>query len=167
MARFYTTEQRGQPGRSTDSTPIMGRGRGLRRWSEIFLEGVPLIGSPTDSPKAAEETPVKPMEEDGAASEIDSPGETLMMADRSEMPPLEEEEAIVELDAVIDEAGDEEEEEPEPLDEADIAKVAHRVKDDPTLHLVLGLTEPIWASMALVVGVWKLYEYQTHKNHQN
>ena len=143
----------------------MGWGRGLRRWSEIFPEGVPPIGSPTDSPKAAEETPVKPMEEAGAASEINSPGETSMTADRKEMPPLEEEEAIVELDAAIDEAGDKGQEEPEPLDEVDIEEVAHCIKDDPTLHLALGLTDPYWASMALVVGVRKLHEYQAHKNH--
>ena len=74
VAWFHTTEQRGQPGRSMDSTPIMGRGRGLWWWSEIFPEGVSPIGSPTGSPKAAEETPAKPMEEAGAASEIDSPG---------------------------------------------------------------------------------------------
>ena len=166
MARFHATEQQGQLGRSTDSTPIVGWGRGLWRWSEIFPEGVPLIGSPTDSPKAAEETPTKPMEEAGAASKIDSPGETSTTADRSKMPPLEEEEAIAELDAAIDEAGDEEEEEPKPLDEADIVKVAHRVKDDPTLHLALWLTKPYWASMALTVGVRKLHEYQTHKNHR-
>ena len=121
---------------------------------------------PTDSPKAAEETPAKPMEEAGAVSEIDSPGETSMTADRNEMPPLEEEEAIAELDAAIDEAGDEEEEEPKLLDEADITEVAHRIKDDPTLHLVLGLTKPYWASMALAVSVRKLHEYQTHMNHQ-
>ena len=166
MARFHSTEQQGQPGRSTDSTPIVGQGRGLWRWLKIFPEGVPPIGSPTDIPKAAKETPAKPMEEAGAASEIDSPGETSTMADRSEMPPLEEEEAIAELDAAIDEAGDEEEEELEPLDEADIMKVAHCIKDDPMLHLALGLTEPYWASMALAVGVQKLHKYQTHKNHQ-
>ena len=166
MARFHTAEQRGQPGRSTDSTPFVGGARGLWQWSEIFPEDVPLIESPTDSPKAAEETPVKPMEETGAASEIDSPGETSMMADRSKMPSLEEEEAIAELDAAIDEAGDEEEEEPEPLDEADIAKAAYCIKDDPMLHLALGLTELYWASMALAVGVRKLHEYQAHKNHQ-
>ena len=28
------------------------------------------------------------------------------------------------------------------------------------LHLALGLTEPYWASMALVVGVRKLHEYE-------
>ena len=132
MARFHTTEQRGQPGRSTDSTPIVGWGRGPWQWSEIFPEGVSLIGSPADSPRAAEETPVKPMEEAGAANKIDSPGETSMTADRNKMPPLEEEEAIAELDAAIDKAGDEEEEEPEPLDEADIAKAAHHIKDDLT-----------------------------------
>ena len=163
VARFHTTEQQGQPGRSMDSTPIVGWGRGLQRWSEIFPEGVPLIGSPTDSPKAAKETLAKPMEEAGVASEINSPGETSMMADWNEMPPLEEEEAIAELDAAIDEAGDEE---PEPLDEVDIEEAAHHIKDDPTLHLVLGLTNPYWASMALAVGVWKLHKYQAHKNHR-
>ena len=120
VARFHTTEQRGQPGRSTDSIPIVGRGRGLRWWSEIFPEGAPPIASPTDSPKTAEETPARPMEEAGAASKIDSPGESSMTADWDEMPPLGEEEAIAELDAAIDEAGDEGEEEPKPLDQADI-----------------------------------------------
>ena len=83
----------------------MGWGRGLWRWLEIFPEGVPPIGSPTDSPKAAKETQAKPMEEAGAASKINSPCESSMMADRNEMPPLEEEETIAELDAAIDEAG--------------------------------------------------------------
>ena len=166
VARFHTTEQRGQPERSTDSTSIVERERGLWRWSEIFLEGVPLIGSPTDSPKAAEETPAKPMEEAGAASKINSPGETSTTADQNEMPPLEEEEAIAELDVAIDEAGDEGEGEPEPLDEVDIEEVAHCIKDDPMLHLALGLTDPYWASMALAVGVQKLHEYQAHKNHR-
>ena len=45
-------------------------------------------------------------------------------------------------------------------------KAAHCIKDNPTLHLALGLTEPYWASMALAVGVQKLHEYQTHKNHR-
>ena len=147
-----------------DSTPIMGRGRGLWQWSEVFPEGVPPIGSPTDSLKTAKETPVKPMEDAGAASKIDSPGETSMMAGWDEMPPLEEEEAIVELDAAIDEAGDKGEEEPEPLDEVDIREAAHRIKDDPTLHLALGLTDPYWACMVLAVSVRKLHEYQAHKN---
>ena len=75
---------------------------------------------PYRQPKAAEEIPVKPMEEAGAASKIDSPGETSTTANQNEMPPLEEEEAIAELDAAIDEAGDEGEEEPKPLDEVDI-----------------------------------------------
>ena len=142
----------------------MGRGRGLQRWSEIFPEGVSLIGSPTNSPKTAEETPARPMEEAAAASKIDSPGESSTMADWDEMPPLGEEEAIAELDAAIDQAGDEGEEEPEPLDEVDIGEVAHRIKDNPTLHLALGLTDPYWASMALAVSVRKLHEYQAHKN---
>ena len=106
------------------------------------------------------------MEEAGAASKIDSPGETSTMADQNKMPPLEEEEAIAELDAAIDEAGDEGEEEPEPLDEVDIEEVAHCIKDDPTLHLSLGLTDPYRASMALAVEVQKLHEYQAHKNHR-
>ena len=91
MARFHTTEQRGQLGRSMDSTPIVGRERGLRRWSEIFLGGVPPIGSPTDSPKTAEETPARPMEEAGVTSKIDSHGESSMMANWDEMPPFGEE----------------------------------------------------------------------------
>ena len=73
-------------------------------------EGVSLIGSPTDSPKTAKETPARPMEEAGAASKINSPGETSTMANWDKMPPLEEEEVIAELDAAIDEAGDEREE---------------------------------------------------------
>ena len=32
------------------------------------------------------------------------------------------------------------------------------------LHLALGLTEPYWASMALVVGVRKLHKYEALKN---
>ena len=106
------------------------------------------------------------MEEAGAASEINSPGETSTMANQSEMPPLEEEEAIAELDAAIDVAGDEGKEEPEPLDEVDIKEAANHIKDNPTLHLALGLTDPYWASMALAVGVQKLHEYQAHKNHR-
>ena len=106
----------------------------------------------------------RPMEEAGVARKINSPGETSEMADWDEMPPLEEEEVIVELDAAIDEAGDEGEEGPKPLDETDIREAAQSIKHDPTLHLALGLTEPYWASMALVVGVQKLHEYQVHKN---
>ena len=106
------------------------------------------------------------MEEAGAASKIDSFVKTLTTDKWDETPSLEEEEAIAELDAAIHKAGDEEEEEPEPLDEADITEAAHRIKDDPTLHLALGLTEPYWASMALVISVRKLHEYQAHKNHR-
>ena len=83
-----------------------------------------------------------------------------------EMPPLEEDEAIAELDAAIDEAGDEGEEGPKPLDKADIREVAQHIKDDPMLHLVLGLTEPYWASMALAVGVRKLHKYEALKNNR-
>ena len=64
----------------------------------------------------------------------------------------------MELDAAIDKAGDKGEEGPKPLDEVDIREVARCIKDDPMLHLALGLTEPYWASMALVVGVRKLHE---------
>ena len=78
------------------------------------------------------------------------------------MPPLEEEEETAELDAAINEAGDEEEEGPKPLDEADIAEAAHRIKDDPMLHLVLGLTDPYWASMALAVTVHGSYTNTRH-----
>ena len=91
------------------------------------------------------------MEEAGAASKINSPVKALMMVKWDKMPPLEEEEVIAELDAAINEAGDEEEEEPKPLDEADISEAAHCIKDDPTLHLALGLTEPYWTSMAVSV----------------
>ena len=52
------------------------------------------------------------------------------------------------------------------MDEADIREAARRIKDDPMLHLALGLTEPDWASMALVVGVWKLPEYEALKNNR-
>ena len=52
----------------------------------------------------------------------------------------------------------------EPLDEVDIREAAHHIKDNPTLHLALGLTDPYWASMVLAVGVRKLHEYQAHKN---
>ena len=50
------------------------------------------------------------------------------------------------------------------MDKADIREAAQCIKDDPMLHLVLGLTEPYWASMALAVGVWKLHEYEVLKN---
>ena len=97
------------------------------------------------------------MEEAGAASKINSPVKASMTDKWDKMPALEEEEVIAELDAAIDEAGDEVEEEPKPLDEADIMEVAHRIKDDLTLHLALGLTEPYWASMALAVSMHKLH----------
>ena len=106
------------------------------------------------------------MEEAGVASKIDSPVKASTTVKWDKMPPLQEEEVIAELDAAIDKAGDMEEEEPEPLDEPDIAEAAHCIKDDPTLHLALGLTEPYWTSMALAVGVQKLHEYQAHKNHR-
>ena len=51
------------------------------------------------------------------------------------------------------------------MDEVDIEEAAHHIKDDPTLHLALGLTDPYWASMALAVSVRKLHEYQANKNH--
>ena len=166
LAKYLTPEQRGQPAGLTDSTPVVGLGRGLRHWSEIFLEGVPPIRSPIDSSRSTKEPLAEPMEEAGVASKINNPVKALTMVKWDKMHPLEEEEMIAELYAAIDKAGDEEEEEPKPLDESDIVEAGHCIKDDPTLHLALGLTEPYWASMALAVGVWKLHEYQAHKNHQ-
>ena len=129
-------------------------------------EGVPPVGSPPDSPKATGEPTGRPRGDTEVAREVDCPSETAVGVDLHEMPPLEEDEAIAELDAAIDEAGDEGEEGPEPLDEVDIREVAQHIKDDPMLHLALGLTEPYWASMALAVGVRKLLEYEALKNNQ-
>ena len=129
-------------------------------------EGVPPIGSPPDSSKVTREPTGRPMEDAEVAREVDFPSETAPGVDLDELPPLEEDKAIAELDAAIDEAGDEGEEGPEPLDKADMSKVAQRIKDDPMLHLALGLTEPYWASMALVVGVQKLHEYEALKNNR-
>ena len=125
-----------------------------------------MVRSPPDSPKVTREPMGRPMEETEAVREVNCPSETVAMVNLDEMPPLEEDEAIAELDAAIDKAGDEGEEGPEPLDEADIREVAQRIKDDPMLHLALGLTEPYWASMALAVGVRKLHEYEVLKNNQ-
>ena len=166
VAKFHTAEQQEQPARAMGSTPIVGQGRGLWQWSEVMLEGVPMVRSPPDSPKVTGEPMERPMEETEAAREVDCPSETAAMVDLDEMPPLEEDEAIAELDAAIDEAGDEGEEGPKPLDKADIREVARRIKDDPMLHLALELTEPYWASMALAVGVWKLHEYEALKNNR-
>ena len=105
----------------------------------------------------------RPMEETEAAREVDCPSETVAVVNMDEMPPLEEDEAIAELDAAIDEAGDEGEEGPELLDKVDISEAARCINNDSMLHLALGLTEPYWASMALVVGVWKLHEYEVLK----
>ena len=129
-------------------------------------EGVALVGSPPDSPKVTGEPTGRPMEDTEVAREVNCPSETAAGVDLDEMPPLEEDEAIVELDAAIDEAGDEGEEGPKPLDEADIREAAQHIKEDPMLHLALGLTEPYWASMALVVGVRKLHGYEALKNNQ-
>ena len=131
-----------------------------------MLVGVPMVRSPPDSPKATREPRGRPMEETEAAREVDCPSQTAVVVGLNEMPPLEEDEAIAELDAAIDEAGDEGEEGPEPLDEADIREAARCIKDDPMLHLALGLAEPYWESMALAVGVWKLHEYEALKNNQ-
>ena len=166
VAKFRIAEQQGQLARAMGSTPIVGRGRGLWRWLEVMPQGVPLVGSPPDSPKVTGEPMGRPMEDTEVAREVNCPSETAVGVDLDEMPPLEEDEAIVELDAAIDEAGDEGEEGPKPLDEADIREMAQCIKDDPMLHLALGLTEPYWASMALVVGVRKLHEYEALKNNQ-
>ena len=164
VAKFHTEEQQGQPVRAMGSTPIVGRGRGLWQWLEVMPEGVPPVGSPSDSPKVTREPRGRPMEDTEVAREVDCPSETAAGVDLDEMPPLEEDEAIAELDAAIDKAGDEGEEGPEPLDKTDISEAAQQIKDDPMLHLALGLTEPHWASMALVVGVQKLHEYEALKN---
>ena len=124
VAKFHTAEQQEQPVRAMGSTPIVGWDRGLWQWSEVMQEGVPLVGSPQDSPKVTREPTGRPMEETEVAREVDNPSETAAVVDLDEMPPLEEDEAIAELDAAIDEAGDEGEEGPEPLDEADIRGVA-------------------------------------------
>ena len=123
-----------------------------------MLEGVPPVRSPPDSPKVTGEPMGRPREETEVGREVDCPSETAAGVNLDKMPPLEEDEAIAELDAAIDEAGDEVEEGPEPLDKVDISEAAQCIKDDPTLHLALELTEPYWASMALAVGVWKLHE---------
>ena len=148
------------------STPIVGQGRGLWWWLQGMAEGVPTVRSPPDSPKVMGEPTGRPMEETEVVREVDCPSETAAVVDLDEMPPLEEDEAIAELDAAIDKAGDEGEEGPKPLDKADIREAAWRIKDDPMLHLALGLTEPYWASMALVVGVQKLHEYEVLRNNQ-
>ena len=166
VAKFHTTEQQEQPVRAMGSTPIVGRGRGLWRWSEVMPEGVPMVRSPPDSPKATGEPTGRPMEETEVAREVDCPSETAAVVNLDQMPPLEEDEAIVELDAAIDAAGDEGEEGPEPLDKVDIREAARCIKDDPMLHLALGLTEPYWARMALAVGVRKLHKYEALKNNQ-
>ena len=144
VAKFHTAEQQEQPVRAMGSTPIIGQGRGLWWWSEVMPEGVPMVRSPPDSPKATGEPTGRPMEETEAAGEVNCPSETAAVVDLNEMAPLEEDEAIAELDAAIDEAGDEGEEGPKPLDKADIREVARCIKDDPMLHLALGLTEPYW-----------------------
>ena len=101
-----------------------------------------MVRSPPDSPKVTREPMERPMEETEAVREVNCPSETVAVVDLDKMPPLEEDEAIAELDAAIDEAGDEGEEGPEPLDKVDIREVARHIKDDPMLHLALGLTEP-------------------------
>ena len=166
VAQFHTAKQKEQLARAMGSAPMVGWGRGLWQWLKVMLEGVPMVRSPPDSPKATGEPTGRPMEETEVVREVDCPSETAAVVDLDEMPPLEEDEAIAELDPAIDEAGDEGEEGPKPLDEADIREAAPRIKDDPMLHLALELTEPYWASMALVVGVRKLHKYEVLKNNQ-
>ena len=64
VAKFHATEQE-QLARAMGSTPMVGRGRGLWQWSEVTLEGVPMVRSPPDSPKATREPMGRPMEETG------------------------------------------------------------------------------------------------------
>ena len=164
VAKLHTPEHQEQLARVMGSIPIIGQGRGLWRWLEVMPEGVPTVRSPLDSFKVTGEPTGRPMEETEVAREVDCPSETAAVVDLDEMLPLEEDEAIAELDAAIDKAGNEGEEGPEPLDEADIREAARRIKDDPMLHLALGLTEPYWASMALAEGVRKLHQYEALKN---
>ena len=65
VAQFHTAKQQEQPVRPMGSAPIIGRGRGLWRWSEVMLEGVPTVRSPSDSPKVTGEPMGRPMEERG------------------------------------------------------------------------------------------------------
>ena len=148
------------------STPTAGCGRGLWLWLEVMLEGVPTVQSPPDSPEATGEYPERPMEESEEAKEDEYPGEAVAATDVEEMPTLETDEALAELDATLNEAGNEGEEEPETLAEEDINEAAQEIKDNPTLHLSLGLTDPYWASMAQAVGVRKLHEYEAYKNNR-
>ena len=73
VAKFRTAEQQGQPARAMGSTPIVGRGRGLWRWWEVMLEGVPPVGSPPDSPKVTGEPTGRPMEDTEVAREVNCP----------------------------------------------------------------------------------------------
>ena len=70
VAKFHTAEQQGQPAREMGSTPIVGQGRGLWRWLEVMPEGVPLVGSPPDSPKATGEPMGRPMGDTEVAREV-------------------------------------------------------------------------------------------------
>ena len=73
VAQFHTTKQQEQPARAMGSAPIVGWGRGLWQWSEVMLEGVPMVRSPPDSPKATGEPTGKPMEETEVVREVDCP----------------------------------------------------------------------------------------------
>ena len=90
VAKFHTIKQQEQPARAMSSTPIVGWGRGLWRWSEVMAEGVPMVRSLPDSPKATGESTGRPMEETEVAREVDCPSETAAVADLDEKPPLEE-----------------------------------------------------------------------------
>ena len=166
MGKYSATIQQEQSMRAMSSTPTVGCGRGLGLWSEVMLEGVPMVQSPPDSPKATRESPERPMEESEEAREDDYPSKAVAATDVDEMPPLEVDEALLELDATLDEAGNEGEEGPKTLAEEDINEAPREIKDNPTLCLALGLTNPYWASMALVVGVRKLHEYEVYKSNQ-
>ena len=138
VAIFHPARQQEQPARTMGSAPIIGWGRGLWWWLEVMPEGVPMVGSPSDSPEVAGKSMERHMEESEAAEEDDYPGDTAAAADTDEMPLLEVDEAIAELDAAIEEAGEEEEEGPKPLDEADINEAAQQIKDNPMLCMALG-----------------------------
>ena len=94
VAQFHTAKQQEQLARAMGSAPIIGWGRGLWRWLEVMLEGVPTVRSPPNSSKATREPTGRPMEEAEVAREVDYPSETAAVIDLDKMPPLEEDEAI-------------------------------------------------------------------------
>ena len=87
VAQFHTAKQQEQPARAMGSAPIIGRGRGLWQWLKVMPEGVPMVRSPPNSPKATGEPTGRPMEETEAAREVTCPSETAAVVDLDEMSP--------------------------------------------------------------------------------